>query len=130
MYIQCVLFIHSSIDGLLGGFYLLAIVSNVPMNINVQVFVLSPFFHLLATVGYIRCMPRLSNLYFFFMSFYYQAYGNPVCSPVSTSLQTVGNSDGRLLIRYSNQEPPVDDLGSERDHATHVQHLLPSFNQQ
>lgn len=45
MYIQCVLFIHSSIDGLLGGFCLLAIVSNVPMNINVQVFVLSPFFH-------------------------------------------------------------------------------------
>ena len=38
IYIYHILFIHSSVDGHLGGFHVLATVNNAPVNIGVQIF--------------------------------------------------------------------------------------------
>ena len=73
MYIYHIFFIHSSVDGHLGCFHVLAIVNSAAMNIGVHV----PF-QIMALFGY---MPRsgiaVSYGNFIFLTY---TFSQPVCS--------------------------------------------------
>ena len=61
IYTHHILFIDSSIDGHLGCFYLLAIVNNTAMNIDVQIYLQDPAFSSFGYVFRFRIAVSCSN---------------------------------------------------------------------